>query len=258
VEEKMKTSSMLTSDKSIIAIVCALAVAGPVAAEVEFNGVWIGVSAGAGFGGPAPDLMTDEGKARVAEFAATHPNLELEPGDFCVMAGMPGVMSAGAGYPIEFLYTKGRITVLSENENQVRRIYMDGRPHPDDLPPTSSGHSIGHWDGDTLVIDTTLFKGFLHWTPHSDQMHTIERIRYAKPGEVKVQIPGFAQVMDIDKDGDVLINEITLIDPVFYKEPLKITYHYQRMPTYDIIEYDCTSSLWEDYAAKHAVPAGAQ
>lgn len=60
-----------------------------------------------------------------------------------------------------------------------RTIYMDGRPHPKDFTPTYTGHSIGRWEGDALVVDTVGFnegswidaEGF----PHSDQLHLIER-----------------------------------------------------------------------------------
>ena len=54
----------------------------------------------------------------------------------------------------EFLFTPGRVTIIQEAYMQVRRVFTDGRGHPADLDPTFNGHSIGHWEGDTLVIDT--------------------------------------------------------------------------------------------------------
>ena len=56
---------------------------------------------------------------------------------------------------MEILFTPGRVTMLGESDgNRLRRIYTDGRPHPDDPDPSFHGHSIGHWEGDTLVVDT--------------------------------------------------------------------------------------------------------
>src|SRR5258708_165651 len=56
---------------------------------------------------------------------------------------------------MEILFTPGRVTMLGESDgNRLRRIYTDGRPHPDTPDPTFHGHSIGHWEGDTLVVDT--------------------------------------------------------------------------------------------------------
>lgn len=71
----------------------------------------------------------------------------------CQPAGMPGLMQ----HPMltEYLVSRGRVTVLFE-DGEVRRIYTDGRPHPiaGDLPWGISGHSIGHWEGKALVVDT--------------------------------------------------------------------------------------------------------
>src|SRR5262245_25795098 len=67
--------------------------------------------------------------------------------------GMPNVMRYAFG--VEFLFTPGRITMLLEQGPTVRRIYTDGRSHTSDPDPTYAGESIGHWEGDTLVVDTT-------------------------------------------------------------------------------------------------------
>jgi hypothetical protein len=94
-----------------------------------------------------------------------------------------------------------------------RRIYTDGRPHPDpDLFPANfMGHSIGHWDGDTLVVDTThMLEGIydMSGAPHSDQIHVVERIRLI--------------------DNDTLENVITITDPVMLTEPWIVTRKYRR------------------------------
>ena len=65
---------------------------------------------------------------------------------------MPGIM--GQPYPMEFLLTPGKVTIVIEAYQQVRHIYTDGRPLPDDPDLKFHGTSIGRWDGDTLVVDT--------------------------------------------------------------------------------------------------------
>jgi hypothetical protein len=102
----------------------------------------------------------------------------------CLPEGMPSlvIMARSAS---EFLFTPGRLTILGENDSQrVRRIYIDGRPHPDDPDLTFSGHSIGRWQGDTLVVDTVailpqvfLPLGQAVGIPNNGDMHIVERIR---------------------------------------------------------------------------------
>src|SRR3984957_5276576 len=89
-----------------------------------------------------------------AKLARNKAGLPTDPTASCRPGGMPRIMTTP--YPMEFLIQKDRVTVLLEISSQVRRIYTDGRKHPapDDLDPSYMGHSIGHWEGDTLVVDT--------------------------------------------------------------------------------------------------------
>src|SRR5262249_22224822 len=85
---------------------------------------------------------------------------------------------------LEILFTPGRVTVLGESDgNRLRRIYTDGRAHPEVSDPTFHGHSIGHWDGETLVVDTVdilpqvpLAISEAAGVPNNGDMHVIERI----------------------------------------------------------------------------------
>ena len=77
------------------------------------------------------------------------------PSANCLPPGMPGIM--GQPYPMEFLLTPGQVTILIEAYNQIRHIYTDGRELPDDPDPTFHGTSVGHWEGDTLVVETVGF-----------------------------------------------------------------------------------------------------
>jgi hypothetical protein len=97
----------------------------------------------------------------------------------CLPGGVPE-MVFGSPYPVQILESPGQITMLYEMYNHFRVIPLDAR-HPDDPDPTFMGHSIGRWDGDTLVVDTI---GLTARTtidevgmPHSEQLHVVERYR---------------------------------------------------------------------------------
>jgi hypothetical protein len=106
----------------------------------------------------------------------------------CLPEAMPSWMLITHN-AMEFLFTPGRVTILGESDgNRLRRIYTDGRAHPADPDPTFHGHSIGHWEGATLVVDTI---GILPETyiasseavglPNNGDMHIVERIHAAGP-----------------------------------------------------------------------------
>jgi len=137
----------------------------------------------------------------------------------CLPPGMPQIMTQP--YPIEFLFNPGLVVVVTEAFMQVRHIYTDGRPHPSDPDPAFQGNSIGHWEGDTLVVDTV---GFDPHTliqpgiPHSDQMHIIERIRKVDPDHIQI--------------------EQTIIDPKVLAKPWTVIHPYVRVN--DVLrEYIC-------------------
>ena len=102
---------------------------------------------------------------------------EESPQANCVPPGMLAIMNQP--YPMELLFTPGKVTIVIEAYSQTRRIFLDGRKHPDDPDLTFNGHSIGHWEGDTLVVDSVGFNEDF-WLdrrglPHTEQLHTIER-----------------------------------------------------------------------------------
>ncbi len=139
----------------------------------------------------------------------------------CIPDGMPGVMIAP--FAFEFLFTPGRVTIIPE-DNEVRRIYTDGRPHPDDPDPTFMGHSIGHWEGKTLVVDTVgmlaqaqLLVG-LHVT---EKTHVVERI--------------------FRKDADTMQIDTTVTDPDMFTRPDHYTRTYKASKA-GMVEYYCTQN----------------
>ena len=103
--------------------------------------------------------------------------------DHCFPTGMPSWMLITHN-ALEILFTPGRVTILGEGDgNRLRRIYTDGRPHPADPDPSFHGHSIGHWEGDTLVVDTVgllpqvyLAVNEAVGVPNNGDMHIVERL----------------------------------------------------------------------------------
>jgi hypothetical protein len=139
----------------------------------------------------------------------------------CLPPGMPTIMFQP--YDVEFLFTPGRVTIIQEAYMQVRRVFTDGRGHPADLDPTFNGHSIGHWEGDTLVIDTA---GLGHKTPlgynrldHGPHLHTVERIHLLSP--------------------DKMVDEMTLIDPDVLAKPWHTVHTFTRHRDLDQLEFIC-------------------
>jgi hypothetical protein len=138
----------------------------------------------------------------------------------CLPDGMPGMMTAV--FPMEILQSRGQITIIEEAYTQVRRILMD-RPQKalDDIEPGFYGHSVGRWEGDTLIVDTIGVKESVRYqnVPHSKEMRIRERMRLMAP--------------------DTLWNEITIEDPTVLEKPWTFTFAYQRMKDYTLLEYIC-------------------
>ena len=138
----------------------------------------------------------------------------------CLGDGMPAMMQAM--FPIEFLQSPGQVTVIEEAFNQVRRIKLDQPQKPiDDVEPGFFGHAVGHWEGDTLIVDTVGVKEGIQYqnVPHSNQLRIKEKIHLVAP--------------------NILWDEITMEDPVMLDKPWTVYYAYRRMPNYTLLEYVC-------------------
>jgi hypothetical protein len=126
-------------------------------------------------------------------------------------------------FPVQIVQTPKEVIILYEYDHTVRHIYIDGRKHPDDVTPTYMGHSIGHWDGDTLVVDTVGFNGKT-WLdrvghPLSDQMHITERFKRL--------------------DANNLQLDLTFDDPKSYPQPWSSQMTFRLHPDWDIMEQVC-------------------
>ena len=148
-----------------------------------------------------------------------------DPHANCLPGGMPRTIVIP--YPHEMVVTPKVTYWLLEETSAVRRIFTDGRKHPseEEFGHAFQGHSIGHWEGDTLVADTVLMKDYtasvfdVTAAPHSDQVHTVERIRRISP----------TQMEDI----------MTVEDPIAFTKPWVIRRLYDLKPTWEITEYIC-------------------
>jgi hypothetical protein len=98
-----------------------------------------------------PPPMRPEAIARIRTSRAQ--DLDPDPTRYCRPLQFVG-FSGGFVDSVEFLFTPGRVTLTNES-GLIRRIYTDGRPLPQDVEPTNTGTSVGHWEGTTLVIETT-------------------------------------------------------------------------------------------------------
>ncbi len=185
--------------------------------QPNLSGVWVG-GGGPEFrigGAKAPMQLTRWGmdkftwnKEPSAPDSGGPSRTELDPVYHCYPAGMvrlgpPLQVPGGFTNAFQIIQIPGQVLVLYNFEHEVRRIYMDGRQHPKPLALTWNGHSIGKWDGDTLVVDTvglrdeTWLDSLGH--EHSDQLHVVERYRRVDPDHLEL--------------------ERTLTDPVALAEP---------------------------------------
>jgi hypothetical protein len=233
--------------RSVFASVCALATAtglfaaSAALAQTDFTGVWQAFAAARPEGAGPTYELTEAGSARIDAWFAQYGDDYVEPGIFCVPPGMPATMTAMVSYPIEIIHSEGRVTMLAELDMQIRRIHLDGRDFPDDQPTSRMGYSIGHWDDETLVIETRLLSEYLirNW-PRTENTEIRERI-YRTTREESPPALGYVQPNDSD---EILAFELTISDADLYEGPQQITVYYQRIPDDSFLEYDCPAELW--------------
>ena len=179
--------------------------------KIDLSGPWVG-------GGTIADIERDGG-LKPGEMAflpwAQQLRSTRKSQDDPYTACLPMAVLRTNPYPWRFAmaYTsKGlsHIYILHElgDAGAHRVVYMDGRPHAADLLPSWEGHSIGSWEGDTLVVDTVGFNDQFWFdrrgTPHTEQLHIVER--YTRP------------------NWGTLVNDVTLEDPGLLSRPAKLTF----------------------------------
>ena len=196
--------------------------------RVDLSGVWVG-------GGPINDLEADGGLKKGELEALLLPwakaemarrDVTMEPHNRCLPMGVPRVTP----FPWRMVQTPTHrpathIFILHEgNIHSYRQVFMDGRKHPPELDPTWYGHSIGWWEGDTLVIDSVGFNDKFWFDrrghPHTEQLHIVERWTR--------------------KDLGTMESRITIDDPGAYTKPFTLTFTATLSPPGDeLLEYIC-------------------
>jgi hypothetical protein len=148
----------------------------------------------------------------------------------CWPAGLPIIMTRV--WSIAMVQVPTEIIMVSGFMNSTRFIYLDGRPHtdPDVVVRSFNGESIGHWENDALVIDTTNFVNDHHWIdngiPGTDALHIVERVKMTDQGKT-------------------LEIEYTLTDPKSWEGDWKMTKKFRRVDDEDITEASCLPDLNE-------------
>jgi hypothetical protein len=146
-----------------------------------------------------------------------------DPESLCLPFGIP----RSAPYPWRLVQTPTHYFILYEgNIHSYRQIFMDGRQHPKDLDPTWYGHSIGHWEGQTLVVDTVGFNDRFWFDylghPHTEKLHTIERYTRVDKGNIDI--------------------EVTIDDPGAYAKPFTTLGRARLLPNDELMEYICNEN----------------
>jgi hypothetical protein len=151
----------------------------------------------------------------------------------CWPAGLPLIMTRY--WPMAMIQIPTAVYMISGFMNSVRIVYLDGRSHtdPDIIVRTYNGESIGHWEGDTMVVDTIGFRGDHHWMdqggvaiPAGEQLHIVERIR-------------------LISDGKQLEIDYTMTDPEHWVGEWKSNKRFNRVNDEDIQEVSCLPDLNE-------------
>lgn len=163
-----------------------------------------------------------------------------DPEGFCLPPGIPRLMNTP--FPMQMFQLSDRIMQFYEGgAHSWRIIYMDGRKHTpaDQWNPTYLGEGIGHWEGDTLVVDVTGFndKSWLDAAghPHGEKLHVVERYNRL--------------------DFDHLHYQATIEDPDFYTKPWTVGWTIRWQPGWELYEYICQENNKDVVTEHHMVGA---
>ena len=190
----------------------------------DLTGVWMERQEAVTFSAQEPPLLSwaaEKFKAAKPGYGPRATPNSQDPILSCLPPGVPRIMLIP--FPMQVVQTSGEVILLFEYDHFVRHISLDRREHPKNLDFTWMGDSIGHWEGDTLVVDTTGLndKTWLDQVghPHSDSLHVVERIRRV--------------------DRDTLQDDLTIDDPRAYAKPWTGQQVFKLKPAWRLSEYVC-------------------
>lgn len=205
-------------------------------AQPDFTGVWTTYTESGrqviGGGGRRNDVLpfTEEGRRRNDEYKKLLGPEQANPGAYCVDYGMPMMMEMAGGYPLEFIQKGDQLTIIFEVEGETRRVFLGTRGIPEEKRlSTRQGYSVGHWQGNTLMVETSdLLDGQDQSHPHSDQAHISETFSLSS-----------------DAKGTKVLNyAMTLTDPIYYTRPVTVQKKFALVPQGYLITYRCPDEFW--------------
>jgi hypothetical protein len=171
------------------------------------------------------DMKPEETFLRASDAAAYRQSVEFfgagSPGVRCLPAGVP--MGDLIPEPFKIVQTPALTAILQEGNTTFRQIHTDGRTHPRDPQPTWLGYSVGTWEGDSLVVDTTGFND-RSWLDalghiHSEALHVVERFTRRNFGLIELQL--------------------TVEDPKTYVKPVTVKVNLRLHPDTELLENFC-------------------
>jgi len=205
----------------------------------DLLGVWIGAGFGSTTWRNTSWTLTPEFTAWGAAESKRMEDPQTSIDSYCEPPGPALMMNANPLFPMQIATSPGELILMMEGAPLPRHVYIDGRPHPDFVELGWMGHSIGHWEGDVLVVDTIGLKpakrplnGFASNAviplptdkgprlPITEKLHMKERIRLVG-------------------NGQFLENEVTLEDPKAYTKPLTGKFYSQRRPDLTLLDLFC-------------------
>jgi hypothetical protein len=189
------------------------------AGKPDLSGVWLL------FTDPFPEppealpWAEEISRQRVANYMRDHPHTRCLP-------AAPPILGGATPFISKYLQMPELLVILFEDVPGFRQVFLDGRDHPLNPDPSWMGHSIGRWEGDTLVIDSVGFndRGWTDTYPRSERMHMEERYTRTEYGEMELQV-----IFD---------------DPGVFVKPLIQNLQFSLAPQEELIEFVCENNKW--------------
>ena len=196
----------------------------------NFAGVWSGerVETNAFIAASARQALTPKGQKAREQYEES-----MSPAIDCISWSTPFYIFSTGFYLTEVDLQKERMVIRSEFYNAERTIFLDNREHPQDGKRTIQGHSVGNWEGDTLVVDTTLFSEHRspvpgNGIPSGHEKHVIER-------------------WTLSADGTQILFDIFLEDPEYLAESMTAEYIWNYSPQYQALSVECNPDVAKQF-----------
>jgi hypothetical protein len=188
----------------------------------DLSGYWSqGGGAGDPGAAPQPPELTDWARSLAKERQAN--DFRDFPSVRCLPNGV--VFAITVGFAQRIVQTPTLMVMLSEGQ-PTRQVFLDGRSHPNDPNPTWLGHSVGRWEGETLIVDSVGFNDKtwldLNGYPHTEMLHVVERYHRTDLGHLEL--------------------DLSVIDPGALKSPWRLQRVYSLNPKEDVLESICTEN----------------